>query len=97
VDDIVEIMKRGVSVARSVMGYVAGMGLTGTGIEIRVKSGDRSLDSIKTEEKAKENVVGEAVKEDLKEGESLVFTNVLRREQLFIRLISMGNQQWETM
>lgn len=91
--------KRGVSVARSVMGYVAGMGLTGTGFEIRVKppSHERSRDEIKTEEAAKQNITGDAVKEDLKEGETLVFTNVLRREQLFIRLLSMGNQLWETL
>ncbi|KII91746.1 hypothetical protein PLICRDRAFT_682123 [Plicaturopsis crispa FD-325 SS-3] len=73
VADILEMKKRGVGMGRSVLGYVAGMSLLGTGLEVRVRSAAEG---------------GE---------ETLVFTNVVRREQLFVRLLSMGGQLWESL
>ncbi len=34
---------------------------------------------------------------EAEEGDSFKFKTVYRREQLFVRLISMGNQRWESL
>lgn len=91
VNDILEIKRRALSMGRSALGIVAGVSIQGTAIEIRVKT---LLDENGHPKDAVVNVPeGD---EGANVGEALVFTNVLRREQLFVRLISMGDQQWET-
>ncbi|WWD17538.1 hypothetical protein CI109_101979 [Kwoniella shandongensis] len=83
IDDIVEIKKSHVSMPRMALGWASGAEVEGLGLTIRFKTGSQQLN---------EHLGGP--KED---GTTLHFTRVGRREQLFVRLISMGRQRWETL
>ncbi|KAK4684455.1 hypothetical protein P7C73_g5722, partial [Tremellales sp. Uapishka_1] len=83
IDDIIELKKSSVGMTRLALGWVSGADVEGLGLEIRVKTvAQQTL---------------EAAGAPSVEGETLEFTRVGRREQLFVRLISMGTQRWEVL
>ncbi|KAK8864161.1 hypothetical protein IAR55_001407 [Kwoniella newhampshirensis] len=81
IDDIVELKKSHVSMTRMALGWASGAEVEGLGLTIRFKSGSQQLN---------EHLGGPK-----EEGTTLHFTRVGRREQLFVRLVSMGRQRWE--
>ncbi|ODN79884.1 hypothetical protein L202_03778 [Cryptococcus amylolentus CBS 6039] len=86
IDDIVEIKKSHVAMARMALGWASGADVEGLGLTIRFKSGEQQL---------KELTAGpKAPKED---GETVHFKRIGRREALFVRLVSMGRQRWEVL
>ncbi|KAK4701207.1 hypothetical protein P7C70_g5032, partial [Phenoliferia sp. Uapishka_3] len=87
--DLVEVKKGGVFIARAVLGWAAAINIEGTSLELRFKSHiERKLDGIGK---------GEDPHEETHEGRLWEFSHVARRDQLFLRLISIGGQQWETL
>lgn len=97
IDDIIEIKKvesrkkwsvltllqSHVSMTRLALGWASGADIEGLGLEIRFKS-------------AQQQII-EAQGGVPTEGETLKFASVGRREQLFVRLVSMGRQRWEVL
>ncbi|ORX36894.1 hypothetical protein BD324DRAFT_627598 [Kockovaella imperatae] len=83
VDDIVEMKKSHVSMPRIALGWASGADVEGLGLTLRFKDVQQQIIEAQGGEKA--------------EGKTLHFTRVGRREQLFVRLISMGRQRWETL
>jgi hypothetical protein len=97
IDDIVEIKKvrrsalvikadhfqAHVSMPRMALGWASGADVEGLGLTLRFKDSVQQLIEANDGEKV--------------DGESLNFTRVGRREQLFVRLVSMGRQRWETL
>jgi hypothetical protein len=88
INDIVEIKRSSVSIARAALGFLSGADVESQTLLIRMKT-------------AEEHAVSELAKHvegiDPEEGDSFKFKTVYRREQLFVRLISMGNQRWESL
>lgn len=70
--------------ARLGLAWVSGADVEGLGLTIRFKSIEQQM----------REANGEKLKTD---GETLHFTRVGRREELFVRLISMGRQRWESL
>lgn len=68
---------------RLALGWASGADIEGLGLELRFKS---------VEQQIIEAAGGEST-----QGETMAFTSVGRREQLFVRLISMGRQRWEVL
>jgi len=68
---------------RMALGWVSGADVEGLGLTIRFKDVTQQL--------------AESMGADSVEGKTLHFTRVGRREQLFVRLISMGRQRWEVL
>jgi hypothetical protein len=68
---------------RMALGWVSGADVEGLGLEVRFKSVQQQL--------------VEATGGPKQEGEFMEFSSVGRREQLFVRLISMGRQRWEVL
>ncbi|EIW70937.1 hypothetical protein TREMEDRAFT_73606 [Tremella mesenterica DSM 1558] len=83
IDDIVEIKKAHVTMSRMALGWASGAEVEGLGLTIRFKSAPDQL--------------AEHAGMDQVEGETKHFTRVGRREQLFVRLVSMGRQRWEVL
>ncbi|KAK4686220.1 hypothetical protein P7C73_g3921, partial [Tremellales sp. Uapishka_1] len=83
IDDIVEIKKSHVGMARLALGWASGSDVEGLGLEIRFKT---------VQQQQAEATGAESI-----DGETLEFTRVGRREQLFVRLVSMGRQRWEVL
>jgi hypothetical protein len=72
-----------VTMPRMALGWASGADVEGLGLTIRFKDSAQQL---------VEANGGESV-----DGETLHFKRVGRREQLFVRLVSMGRQRWETL
>lgn len=90
INDIVEVKKAGISVPRAVLGWASGADIDSQTLYVRMKTAAERINS----KNAKEgNVKGL----EAQEGDIYEFQAVQRREQLFDRLISMGNQRWETL
>ncbi|ORY32602.1 hypothetical protein BCR39DRAFT_564238 [Naematelia encephala] len=83
IDDIVELKKAHVSMTRMALGWASGADVEGLGLTIRFKSLQAQI--------------AEAQGAPKTEGETKHFTKVERREGLFVRLVSMGRQRWETL
>ncbi|WVF71771.1 hypothetical protein IAT40_006579 [Kwoniella sp. CBS 6097] len=83
IDDIVEIKKSHVSMPRMALGWASGAEVEGLGLTVRFKP---VAQQIKEAQGGKKH-----------EGKTLHFTRVGRREQLFVRLVSMGVQRWEVL
>ncbi|KAL8276463.1 hypothetical protein RQP46_011113 [Phenoliferia psychrophenolica] len=89
VADLVEVKKVGVFIARALLGWAAAINIEGTGLEMRFKTHvERKLDGIGK---------GEEPHDEDHEGQLWAFSHVARRDQLFLRLLSMGGQKWETL
>lgn len=69
--------------ARLGLAWVSGADVEGLGFTIRFKSIEQQMREANGELNFKT------------EGETMHFTRVGRREELFVRLISMGRQRWE--
>jgi hypothetical protein len=90
INDIVEIKKAGISVPRAVLGWASGADVESQTLLVRMKSlGERQLSEMDGTKEVKGM--------NSTEGDSYEFQAVGRREQLFARLISMGNQRWESL
>lgn len=89
-NDIVEVKKVGVSVPRTVLGWVSGADIQSQTMIVRMKS---------LEERAASERQGTKEIKGLNsyEGDIYVLSAIGRRDQLFCRLISIGNQRWESM
>ncbi len=68
---------------RLALGWASGADVDGLGITLRFKDVNQQM---------AEAAGGEKV-----EGRTMHFTRVGRREQLFVRLVSMGRQRWEVL
>ncbi|KAM0788664.1 hypothetical protein ACM66B_002763 [Microbotryomycetes sp. NB124-2] len=88
VEDLVEIKKKGVFIARAVLGWAASISLEGMGLDMRFKPRD---------ERMKESLgTGEKPHDEDHEGETWSFSHVGRRDQLFARLVSVcPTSKWE--
>lgn len=90
INDIVELKKLGISVPRAVLGWASGADVESQTLLLRMKtSGERAYDNV--------NDMKEAKGLNSVDGDTYEFQTVGRREQLFARLISMGNQRWESL
>ncbi|KAL7421556.1 hypothetical protein Q5752_003325 [Cryptotrichosporon argae] len=83
VDDIVELKKAHVSMPRMALGWASGADVEGLGLTIRAKP---------LAQQAAEAAGAEKV-----DGTTVHLTRVGRREDLFVRLVSMGRQRWEVL
>ncbi|WWC89593.1 uncharacterized protein L201_004518 [Kwoniella dendrophila CBS 6074] len=83
VDDIVEIKKSHVSMPRMALGWASGAEIEGLGLTIRFK--------------ARTQQIAEHVGSEKDEGTTIHLSRVGRREELFVRLVSMGVQRWEVL
>jgi hypothetical protein len=88
VDDIVEIKRSSVSIPRAALGFLSGADVESQTLMVRMKTAQE--DAVSELAKHRDDVQPE-------EGDSYTFRTVYRREQLFVRLISMGNQRWESL
>ena len=68
---------------RIALGWASGAEVEGLGLELRFKDTAQQM--------------AEAAGADKVDGERMKFTRVGRREQLFVRLVSMGRQRWEVL
>lgn len=68
---------------RLALGWVSGADVEGLGLTLRFKDVTQQM--------------AEAAGSEKVEGITMHFTRVQRREQLFVRLISMGRQRWEVL
>lgn len=68
---------------RIALGWASGAEVEGLGLELRFKDTAQQM--------------AEAAGGDKVDGERMKFTRVGRREQLFVRLVSMGRQRWEVL
>ena len=66
---------------RIALGWASGAEVDGLGLTLRFKDVNQQM--------------AEAAGSEKIEGQTMHFTRVGRREQLFVRLISMGRQRWE--
>ncbi|KAK4055784.1 hypothetical protein OIV83_000331 [Microbotryomycetes sp. JL201] len=88
VEDLVEVKKKGVFIARAVLGWAASISLEGMGLDMRFKS----------EEERKRDTLGggDDPHEEDHPGETWYFSHVGRRDQLFARLLSVcPTSKWE--
>lgn len=92
VSDLVEVKKAGVFIARALffLGWAASISIEGMGLELRFKSHvERKADGIGK---------GEGARGDTRGAFSQVArrfpSRVARRDWLFLRLISLGQQKW---
>jgi hypothetical protein len=88
IDDIVEIKKGGVSMPRAVLGWASGADIESQTLIVRLKN-----EFEKQVSEIAEDVKGMQVQD----GDIYELNQVVRREQLFNRLIAMGNQRWESL
>ena len=65
------------------LAWVSGADVEGLGLTLRFKDAEQQIAELAGAEKV--------------EGKTLHFTRVQRREQLFVRLVSMGRQRWEVL
>jgi hypothetical protein len=88
IDDIVELKKGGVSMPRAVLGWASGADIESQTLIIRLKDDfERQVTEISKEVKGMQ----------AQDGDIYELNQVVRREQLFDRLIAMGNQRWESL
>lgn len=93
---LVELHKEGVWIGRAALSWAAATKIEGTGLVLRFKQGE----VIAFGEKPESNIIAGAGAEGGEEGGEegkWRFTDVGRRDQLFNRLIAMGDQKWETL
>ncbi|WRT66094.1 uncharacterized protein IL334_003047 [Kwoniella shivajii] len=83
IDDIVEIKKSHVSMTRMALGWASGADVEGLGLTVRFKPRSQQI--------------AEHVGSEKDEGTTIHLTRVGRREELFVRLVSMGVQRWEVL
>ncbi|CED85520.1 Protein of unknown function DUF3292 [Phaffia rhodozyma] len=96
--DVAEIKKGGVGLPRSILGWAAGMDLGGTGLEFRVKKHEAIYQGKEIAPGVYvDNVYFEDEAESEMDGEVYQFEKVGRRDQIFIRILSLAEQNWETL
>jgi hypothetical protein len=78
-----------VFIGRAVLGWAASVSLAGAGLDLRFKQPQQRM----TDGLGK----GEDPHEETHEGAVWSFSHVGRRDQLFARLISIGDQKWESL
>lgn len=88
IDDLVEMKKDGLGVSRLALAAMSGAEIASLGLSLRFAktADDVSLNSMTEEQQA---LTAQRAQE------TLVFKGVEAREELFNRLIAMGNQRWE--
>ncbi|GAA5906885.1 hypothetical protein JCM6882_006856 [Rhodosporidiobolus microsporus] len=93
IEDLVELKKRGVWIGRTVLGWAASINLEGMGLDLRFKPLEARYS-----EKANGGLgEGDKPHEEVTEGETLSFSHVGRRDELFRRLIGISNAKWEVL
>ncbi|GAA5893935.1 hypothetical protein JCM8208_001283 [Rhodotorula glutinis] len=93
IEDLVELKKRGVWIGRSVLGWAASINLEGMGLDLRFKPLEQRM-----AEKAHGGLgEGDKPHEEHVEGETLGFSHVGRRDELFRRLLGISNARWEVL
>ncbi|GAA5986387.1 hypothetical protein JCM10908_003732 [Rhodotorula pacifica] len=93
IEDLVEMKKHGVWIGRTVLGWAASVNLEGMGMEMRFKSLEQ-----RWAEKAQGGIgEGDKPHEELSSGETLSFSHVGRRDELFRRLLGISNARWEVL
>lgn len=93
IEDLVELKKRGVWIGRSVLGWAASINLEGMGLDLRFKPLEQRM-----AEKAHGGLgEGDKPHEEHVEGETLGFSHVGRRDELFRRLMGISNARWEVL
>ena len=100
VRDIAELKKGGVGLPRSVLGWAAGMELGGTSLEVRLKrvtTYKAGYDNTRYPGPLVDNVFFEDEGDEDEQGEVVQFERIGRRDGLFVRLLSVGPQEWETL
>ncbi|GAA6001212.1 uncharacterized protein JCM10292_006959 [Rhodotorula paludigena] len=91
--DLVELKKRGVWIGRSVLGWAASINLEGMGLDLRFK--DQTL---RFAEKAHGGLgEGDKPHEEAVEGDTMGFSHVGRRDELFRRLLGISDARWEVL
>lgn len=70
--------------SRIALGWASGAEVEGLGLTIRFKPVAQQIEDLKKTDASEKD-----------QGTTMEFTRVGRREQLFVRLISMGAQRWE--
>ncbi|KAJ9121504.1 hypothetical protein QFC22_002121 [Naganishia vaughanmartiniae] len=88
IDDIVEIKKGGVSMPRAVLGWASGADIESQTLIVRLKN---------EFEKQVSDIAEDVKGMQVQDGDIYELNQVVRREQLFNRLIAMGNQRWESL
>jgi hypothetical protein len=93
IEDLVEVKKNGVFIARTVLGWAASINLEGMGLEVRFKPLEQRY-----AEKAHGGLgEGDKPHEEVVEGETYSFSHVARRDELFRRLLGISNARWEVL
>ncbi|GAA5955708.1 hypothetical protein JCM8115_006830 [Rhodotorula mucilaginosa] len=93
IEDLVEMKKHGVWIGRTVLGWAASINLEGMGMEMRFKKLEQ-----RWAEKAQGGIgEGDKPHEELSSGETLSFSHVGRRDELFRRLLGISNARWEVL
>lgn len=72
------------------------MELAGTSLEVRIKESTRDPNYVNGKEKSG-HVEEKVVDQEEGEGEIIRFERVAGRDHLFVRLVSIGSQQWESL
>lgn len=88
IDDLVEMKKDGLGVSRLALAAMSGAEIASLGLSLRFA---KTADSVSLESMTEDQqlVAAQMAKE------TLVFKGVDAREELFNRLIAIGNQRWE--
>ncbi|BGP38891.1 hypothetical protein JCM10449v2_002829 [Rhodotorula kratochvilovae] len=93
IEDLVELKKHGVWIGRSVLGWAASINLEGMGLDLRFKPLEQ-----RWAEKAHGGLgEGDKPAEEVTSGETLSFSHVGRRDELFRRLLGISNARWEVL
>lgn len=88
INEIVEVKRSSVSIPRAALAFVSGADIESQTLMIRMKSPREHAATQLDYAQGETSPV---------EGDIYEFKTVYRREQLFVRLISMGNQRWESL
>ncbi|BGO90559.1 hypothetical protein NBRC10512_005278 [Rhodotorula toruloides] len=93
IEDIVEMKKHGVWIGRTALGWAASINLQGMGLDIRFKTLEERY-----AEKAHGGLgEGDKPHQEVTHGETMTFSHVARRDELFRRLLAISNARWEVL
>ncbi|BGP23695.1 hypothetical protein Rt10032_c05g2579 [Rhodotorula toruloides] len=93
IEDIVEMKKHGVWIGRTALGWAASINLQGMGLDIRFKTLEERY-----AEKAHGGLgEGDKPHQEATHGETMTFSHVARRDELFRRLLAISNARWEVL
>ncbi|GAA5861821.1 hypothetical protein JCM8547_008565 [Rhodosporidiobolus lusitaniae] len=91
IEDLVEMKKRGVWIGRTVLGWAASVNLEGMGLDLRFKALQERYSEVANGGLGQ----GDKPHQEVTEGETLSFSHVGRRDELFRRLLGISNARWE--